>query len=124
MTTVSQYSDPEMPWRYRLMRIFLWCGVFFGGIALGAKLFDLLILAGAWSANPPASLALLPYGPRFPMNPGDFFQSLSLPMLVGILGAHLWMEDSVRVSCLVVDTVSNIYHFMGCYPRRVLAYEP
>jgi hypothetical protein len=64
-----------------LVRGVLW------GIALGAKLFDLLILAGAWSANPPTSLALLPYGPRFPVTPGDFFQSLSLPMLVGILGA-------------------------------------
>jgi len=52
---------------------------------LGAKLFDLIVLAGAWSAAPPASLALLPYGPRFPLNPGDFFQPLSLPMLAGAL---------------------------------------
>ena len=78
---------PEMSGRLRLMRIFLWISVLGWGIGLGAKLFDLLILAGAWSANPPASFALLPYGPRFPMNPGDFFQPLSVPMLVGILGA-------------------------------------
>jgi hypothetical protein len=83
----SHYSIPEMSLRLRLMRVFLWISVLCLGVGLGAKLFDLLILAGAWSAAPPASLALMPYGPRFPMNPGDFFQPLSLPALVGILGA-------------------------------------
>src|SRR5713101_8481442 len=87
MTTASQYPAPEMLWRLRLMRIFLWISVLGWGIGLGAKLFDLLILAGAWSAAPPASLALLPYGPRFPMDPGDFFLPLSLTWLVGFLGA-------------------------------------
>lgn len=29
----------------------------------------------------------MPYGPRYPMNPGDFFQPLSALMVVGILGA-------------------------------------
>ncbi len=87
MANAFQYSPPEMSWRLRLMRIFLWISVLGWGIGLGAKLFDLLVLAGAWSVAPPASLALLPYGPRFPMNPGDFFQPLSVPMLVGIIGA-------------------------------------
>lgn len=87
MATASQHPGPEMSWRLRLLRIFLWISVLSLGIGLGAKLFDLMVLAGAWSAAPPASLALLPYGPGFPMNPGDFFQPLSLPMLVGILGA-------------------------------------
>src|SRR4051794_21130591 len=73
--------------RLKLLRIFLWISVFGWGIGLGAKLFDLLVVAGAWSASPPGSFALLPYGPRFPMNPGDFFQPLSMIMVVGIIGA-------------------------------------
>ena len=71
----------------RLTRLFLWISIFGWGIGLGAKLFDLIILAGAWSAAPPASLALLPYGPLYPLNPGDFFQPLSVLIVVGILGA-------------------------------------
>src|SRR5207248_5741047 len=87
MTNASQYSAPEMSWRLRLMRIFLWISVIGWGIGLGAKLFDLLVVAGAWSAAPPASFALLPYGPRFPIDPGHFFQPLSAVMAIGILGA-------------------------------------
>ena len=73
--------------RLRVMRFFLWASVLGWGIGLGAKLFDLLVVAGAWGASPPSSFALLPYGPRFPMNPGDFFQPLSAVMALGILGA-------------------------------------
>ena len=54
-----------MSWRARLTRIFLWVAVLCWGILLGAKLFDLLVLAGAWSAAPPESLSLLPYVPVF-----------------------------------------------------------
>jgi Domain of unknown function (DUF1772) len=73
--------------RLRVMRFFLWGSVLGWGIGLGAKLFDLIVVAGAWSAAPPSSFALLPYGPRFPINPGDFFQPLSAVMALGILGA-------------------------------------
>jgi hypothetical protein len=73
--------------RERLTRGFLWLSVMGWGIGLGGKLFDLIIVAGAWSAAPPASFSLLPYGPRFPLNPGDFFQPLSALMVVGVLGA-------------------------------------
>lgn len=73
--------------RERLTRVFLWIAVFLWGIGLGAKLFDLIVLAGAWGAAPPTSLSLLPYGPRFPFNPGDFFQPLSALMLVAVAGA-------------------------------------
>jgi len=66
---------------------FLWFSVLSWGIGLGAKLFDLIVVARAWGAAPPASLALMPYGPHYPMNPGDFFQPLSALMVVGILGA-------------------------------------
>jgi hypothetical protein len=40
-------------------------------------------------ANPPASFSLLPYGPRGPFNPGDFFQPLSALLVIGTLGALL-----------------------------------
>jgi hypothetical protein len=73
--------------RERLTRAFLWFSVFGWGIGLGAKLFDLIVVARAWGAAPPASLTLMPYGPHYPMNPGDFFQPLSAVMVVGILGA-------------------------------------
>lgn len=73
--------------RTRLFRLFLWLSVVGWGIGLGGKLFDILIVAGAWGASPPGSLALLPYGPRFPMNPGDFFQPLSIVMAVSVVAA-------------------------------------
>ena len=71
------------------MRIFLWCGVFFWGIALGAKLFDIFVLASAYSAAPPASLMYLPYGPHFPHDPGEFFQPLSTLIVPGVVGAAI-----------------------------------
>jgi Domain of unknown function (DUF1772) len=74
-------------WRWRLLQIFLWMSVLGWGIGLGAKVFDLVVLAGAWGAAPPGSLSLMPYGPRFPTDPGDFFQPLSVLMLVGVVGA-------------------------------------
>jgi hypothetical protein len=83
----SQYSAPEIWWRLPLMRAFLWICVLTLGIGLGARLFNLIVLAGAWSASPPASLALFPYSSHFPVNPGDFFEVLALPTLVGVLGA-------------------------------------
>ncbi len=73
--------------REQLTRGFLWVSVLGWGIGLGAKLFDLIVMARAWGAAPPASLALMPYGPHYPLNPGDFFQPLSALMVVGILGA-------------------------------------
>jgi hypothetical protein len=71
----------------RALRFFLWLSVVGWGIGLGGKLFDILVVAGAWGASPPGSLALLPYGPRFPMNPGDFFQPLSIVMAVSVVAA-------------------------------------
>jgi hypothetical protein len=86
MTSVPQ-SPAEGSARLKLMRVFLWMSVLGWGVGLGAKLFDLLVVAGAWRVAPPASFALLPYGPPFPMNPGDFFQPLSAVMVLGIIGA-------------------------------------
>lgn len=76
-----------MSWRIRLTRGFLWVSVLAWGVGVGAKLYDLRVVAGAWSAAPPESLALLPYGPRFPVDPGRFFMPTSLTTLLAALGA-------------------------------------
>lgn len=73
--------------RAQLTRGFLWFSVLGSGIALGAKLFDLIVVAGAWGAAPPISLTLMPYGPHYPMNPGHFFQPVHVLMVVPIFGA-------------------------------------
>ena len=76
-----------MGWRFLLLRFFLWVSVLAWGVVLGAKLFDLRVVAGAWSAAPPESLSLLPYGPRFPVNPGQFFAPISATILLAAFGA-------------------------------------
>lgn len=73
--------------RRNVTRAFLWLAVLLGGPLLGAKLFDLLVLAGAWSANPPASLAMMPYGKAWPVDTGVFFIPFSAGMLVAGFGA-------------------------------------
>lgn len=73
--------------RQGITRSFLWLAVLVGGPLLGAKLFDLLVLAGAWSADPPASLAMMPYGKAWPVDTGVFFIPFSAGMLVAGFGA-------------------------------------
>jgi hypothetical protein len=68
--------------RERVCRSFLLLAVLVGGPLLGAKLFDLVVLAGAQGANPPASLAMMPYGKAWPVDTGVFFIPLSTLMLV------------------------------------------
>ena len=72
--------------RHRWLLFFLWLAVSAWGIGLGAKLFELTVLIPAWAANPPQSLNLLPYGPRWPNNPGDFFQPLSAALVLATVG--------------------------------------
>lgn len=76
-----------MTGRKGITRAFLWLAVLAGGPLLGAKLFDLIVLAGAWSAHPPASLAMMPYGKAWPVDTGVFFIPLSAAMLVAGFGA-------------------------------------
>lgn len=76
-----------MHWRIRSTRAFLWIAVLSGAVVLGAKLFDLRVLAGAWSASPPESLALLPYGSRWPVDTGEFFIPSSAALLLSSFGA-------------------------------------
>ena len=73
--------------RESVTRTFLWLAFLAGGPLLGAKLFDLLVLAGAWSARPPASLAMMPYGKAWPVDTGLFFIPLSAAMLIAGFGA-------------------------------------
>jgi hypothetical protein len=73
--------------RMRLMRACLWVSVLAWGIGVGTKLYDLRVVAGAWSAAPPQSLTLLPYGSHFPVDPGKFFFPTSLCILVAAFGA-------------------------------------
>jgi hypothetical protein len=71
----------------RITRTCLWLAALAGGPLLGAKLFDLLVLAGAWSAHPPASLAMMPYGKAWPVDTGAFFIPLSAILLLAGFGA-------------------------------------
>ena len=75
--------------RNRLTRAFLWCSVTLWAIGLGAKIFDLLVLARAWGGSVPESLIFYPYGKNWPVDPGDFFQPLSVLLLLASVGA-LW----------------------------------
>lgn len=75
---------PASPWRQRIVRGALWFAAIAWGVLLGAKVFDLVVLAGAWSAAPPASLRLLPYGAAYPVNTGDFFIPPSALLLVAM----------------------------------------
>jgi len=72
--------------RARFTRALLWVSVLAWGILVGGKLFDLRVLVGAWSASPPESLSLLPYGPRFPVDTGDYFLPSSVALLVCSFG--------------------------------------
>ncbi|MBM4383928.1 MAG: DUF1772 domain-containing protein [Deltaproteobacteria bacterium] len=73
--------------RVRVAQTLLWLALVGWAIGLGAKLFDLVVLGSAWGANPPESLALMPYGAKYPVDPGLFFQPLSALLLLGTLGA-------------------------------------
>ncbi|MDF0490315.1 DUF1772 domain-containing protein [Sphingomonas sp. H39-1-10] len=73
--------------RERITKSFLWLATLVGGPLVGAKLFDLLVLAGAWSAHPPTSLAMMPYGKAWPVDTGVFFIPFSAAMLIAGFGA-------------------------------------
>ena len=94
------------------------------GVLLGAKLFDLRVLVGAWSASPPQSLSLLPYGPRYPVDTGEFFIPSSAALLLASVGAlasgrktpwryRLWLTLSAAM--ILVTLVFTVYAF---WPRN------
>lgn len=71
-----------MNWRMRTTRFLLWIIVLAGGMLLGGKLFDNQVLVGAWSQSPPESLKMLPYGPQWPVDTGEYFFPSSVSWLV------------------------------------------
>lgn len=105
----------------RVTRAFLWLAALMGGPLLGAKLFDLLVLAGAWSADPPRSLAMMPYGRAWPVDTGIFFIPFSAGLLVAGFGAliagwktpwrYRWLlcVPSVGILTLLILTVVTFW---------------
>jgi hypothetical protein len=82
--------------------VFCWLLVSSWAVALGAKIFDLVVLGNAWGASPPASFDLLPYGKAFPIDPGNFFQPLSIFILLcGIAALVAGWKSQARTFLLV-----------------------
>ncbi len=78
---------PAQTTRSAWLSVFLWINLFAWGVAFGGKMFEFVVVIPSWAANPPSSLSLMPYGPRYPFNPGDFFQPLGALALVGCIGS-------------------------------------
>lgn len=130
---LTSAAGERMASRATITRTFLWLAVLVGGPLVGAKLFDLLVLAGAWSANPPQSLAMMPYGKAWPVDTGAFFIPFSAAMLIAGFGAltagwttpwrYRWLLciPSLGILLLLVLTVVSFwpmnaalfYHGMG-----------
>jgi hypothetical protein len=70
------------------------------------------LISTAWGANLPQSFDLLPYGKQVPVDPGNFFQPLSVLILVGSLGALISGGGAQprcgesRIGCSVVGAES------------------
>lgn len=107
--------------RETITKAFLIQAVLVGGPLVGAKLFDLLVLAGAWSAGPPDSLAMMPYGEHWPVDTGVFFIPFSAAMLIASFGAliagwktpwrYRWLlcVPSIGILALLVLTVTAFW---------------
>jgi hypothetical protein len=112
----------NMTWREAAARSFLWISVLAWGILLGAKLFDLIVLAGAWSASPPESLRLLPYGKNYPVDTGVFFIPSSAALLFCTFGALVagW-KTPLRYRALLAISALSIF---GTLVFTVLVFWP
>ena len=113
-----------MSWRVGLTRMFLWISVLAWGILVGGKLFDLRVLVGAWSASPPESLSLLPYGPRFPVDTGDYFFPSSLALLVCSFGGLIagwntpWKFRALLAIPAVMLLVTLVFTVLWFWPAN------
>ncbi|SEV92275.1 protein of unknown function [Luteibacter sp. 329MFSha] len=96
--------------RTRVTQVLLWASTLAWAIGLGAKLFDLVVVAGAWGASPPGSFALLPYGSKYPVTPGGFFQPLSAVMALAMLGALVagWRQPRPLRHWLITGAVAFV----------------
>lgn len=101
-------GDDMAIWRAWLTRTMVWICVLAWGPLLGAKIFDLLVLAGAWSADPPRSLRLLPYGPNYPIDTGDFFIPSSAALLCASIGSLVagWRTPLAYRGLLAASTLA------------------
>jgi hypothetical protein len=104
--------------------MFLWISVLIWGLLLGAKLFDLRVLVGAWSASPPESLSLLPYGARYPVDTGQFFLPIAATLLLATFGALIsgWKTPARYRVWLVLSAmmilVTLIFTVVAFWPRN------
>ncbi len=99
--------------RNQFLRIFLWLAVTLWGIALGAKIFDLVVLGSAWGLSPPSSFIYLPYGKSFPVDPGLFFQPLSAAILALTVAALAcgWKSAARNLLLLAIGSFVVIWIF-------------
>ncbi len=110
--------------RIPLTRFFLWISVISWGILLGAKLFDLRVPVGAWSASIPESLNLLPYGTRYPVDTGEFFIPISAAVLISSLGALIsgWKTRLNYRVLLIISAVmifaTLVFTVVAFWPRN------
>lgn len=90
-----------------LLKVLLWVSVIASSMGIGAKAFDLMVLAPAWGAAPPDSLTLMPYGPRYLFDPGDFFIPISILLLIGYFGVLVsgWRSADKFRTALVIPVV-------------------
>ena len=106
--------------RTRSLLFFLWVSTLTWGIGLGGKLFELFVLIPAWASDPPTSLLLLPYGPQWPLDPGDFFQPLMLIILIASVGGlvsgwntprtyKVWLWAPLVVFVIIGVTTATIF---------------
>jgi len=113
-----------MPLRARLTRVLLWISVLAWGILVGGKLFDLRVLAGAWSASPPESLRLLPYGSNYPVDTGEYFFPSSVALLVCSFAALItgWRTPPAYRVWLVLPAVMMLatlaFTILWFWPRN------
>jgi hypothetical protein len=113
-----------MPLGPRLGRMFLWISVVAWGLLVGGKLFDLRVLVGAWSAAPPASLEMLPYGPRWPVDTGEYFFPSSVALLVCSIGGLIagwntpWRFRILLVAPAVMLFVTLLFTVLWFWPAN------
>ncbi len=103
-------ADGAMLRSARAFKFFLWLAVIIACTGMGAKIFDLGVLATAWGASPPESLKLMPYGPQYPIDPGDLFIPISLLLLISYLGTLIagWRSDFKFKALLVIPVIMII----------------
>ena len=124
MNTPAASTVPNKFTRERVTRFLLWISVIEWGVLLGAKLFDLRVLVGAWSASPPESLSLLPYGPRYPVDTGEFFIPISATLLLTSFGALIsgWKTPShfrtlLFISATIIFAIL-VFTVVSFWPRN------